>query len=639
MNKKFAFLCKTGVVLLLLACMVCSMVTPAFASYQDLTTKRLKEALQLSNSDVSNYNKNYTANLPVEFVKDKNSYYVALGSGTVTDAFNAAKNSALYVELVADTLGIKSPVGKYGQTIGLGDETLTPIDTLVYIADNKDEIKKADLITYQLDAATFAAASMYDTVDWSKYLSGSALAGMKNFRADMTAELTSELGERNARSVSETLEKMLFQCVVYNAETIKAVKEIRKLNSDAVILVLGLYNPYRGLTVTYHSNTFDIGGWVDEVIKLSNVHLLKNTMSMDKVGFIHTSSIKVSGFSDFVLTDDDTGTSQLATKLVNDRKSQYADKNGHKYIADQIVSALAEPCKHSKTTVANVKAATCKEAGYSGDTVCTACNKVIKAGKATAKASHTYGSWTQTKAPSCTAKGEKERICSVCSVKDVQAVDMLAHTWDAGTVTKEPTCTAKGSKLLTCSVCQKTSTEAIAALGHTWDAGTVVKEPGCETTGSKKVTCTTCQKTSTEEIAALGHTWDAGTVTTAPGCESTGVKTYSCTVTGCTGSKTEDLPAAGHTYGDHVSNNDATCQQDGTKTATCTACGAQDTVADTGSKLPHDYVDGICSNCGANKADEPKEGPSVILIVVLAVAAVACAAGGAAYFLLVVKKR
>ena len=53
----------------------------------------------------------------------------------------------------------------------------------------------------------------------------------------------------------------------------------------------------------------------------------------------------------------------------------------------------------------------------------------------------------------------------------------------------------------------------------------------------------------------------------------------------------------------------------------------------------HDYVDGICSMCGANKADEPKEGPSVILIVVLAVAAVACAAGGAAYFLLVVKKR
>ena len=633
MNKKFAFLCKTGVVFLLLVCMVCSMVTPAFASYRDLTNSRLKEALQLSNSDVSNYNKNYTANLPVEFSKNKNSYYVALGSGTVNGAYGVGRNDAIYADLVTQALGIKT-TSDY-----LGDETLVAQDIMTYIADYKAEIQKADLITYQLDAADFAMESISDAIQWEKYLSGSALTNMKKFRSEMTVELTADLGEKNAKAVAETLEGMLFQCVVYNIETVKAIKEIRKLNSDAAILVLGLYNPYRGLSAVYQGSTFDISGWIDEVIKLSNVHLLKNTMNMDKVGFIDTTGVKVVGFSSVTLTDDDTGTKNLAMKLVRDKKSQYADKTGHEHLKSQIVSALAEPCKHSKTTVANVKAATCKEAGYSGDTVCTACNKVIKAGKATAKAAHAYGSWTQTKAPTCTAKGEKERVCSVCSVKDVQAVDMLAHTWDAGTVTKEPTCTAKGSKKLTCTVCQKTSTEAIAALGHTWDAGTVVKEPGCESTGSKKVTCTTCQKTSTEEIAALGHTWDAGTVTTAPGCESTGVKTYSCTVTGCTGSKIEDLPAAGHTYGDHVSNNDATCQQDGTKTATCTACGAQDTVADTGSKLPHDYVDGICSNCGANKADEPKEGPSVILIVVLAVAAVACAAGGAAYFLLVVKKR
>jgi uncharacterized repeat protein (TIGR01451 family) len=93
-----------------------------------------------------------------------------------------------------------------------------------------------------------------------------------------------------------------------------------------------------------------------------------------------------------------------------------------------------------------------------------------------------------------------------------------------------------------------------------------------------------------------------------------------------------------HTFGEYVSNGDATCTADGTKTATCTACGAQDTVADTGSKLPHDYKDGICANCGANKADEPKEGLPMALVIVLAIAVVACAAGGI-FYLKVIKSK
>ena len=79
-------------------------------------------------------------------------------------------------------------------------------------------------------------------------------------------------------------------------------------------------------------------------------------------------------------------------------------------------------CEHTHTEIRNVKAATCTETGYTGDTYCKDCGVKIKSG---------------TVLP---AKG---------------------HTWDAGVVTQEPTETAEGIKTYTCSVCGMTKTETI----------------------------------------------------------------------------------------------------------------------------------------------------------------------------------
>lgn len=40
-------------------------------------------------------------------------------------------------------------------------------------------------------------------------------------------------------------------------------------------------------------------------------------------------------------------------------------------------------------------------------------------------AAHTFGEWTETKAPTYTEKGEKQRACTVCSYVDKQEVDVL----------------------------------------------------------------------------------------------------------------------------------------------------------------------------------------------------------------------
>ena len=80
-----------------------------------------------------------------------------------------------------------------------------------------------------------------------------------------------------------------------------------------------------------------------------------------------------------------------------------------------------------------------------------------------ATGNHSFGAWKQTKAPTCTAKGEKTRTCSVCGKTETLAVDKIAHTYT--TTVTEATCTEDGKTVYTCS-CGDTYTEGIPAKGH-----------------------------------------------------------------------------------------------------------------------------------------------------------------------------
>lgn len=84
------------------------------------------------------------------------------------------------------------------------------------------------------------------------------------------------------------------------------------------------------------------------------------------------------------------------------------------------------PALGHKTELKNAKAATCTEAGYTGDEVCTVCGETVK-------------------------KGE--------------VIAALGHKWDDGKVTTEPTAREDGVRTFTCTACGATRTEAIPATG------------------------------------------------------------------------------------------------------------------------------------------------------------------------------
>ena len=200
---------------------------------------------------------------------------------------------------------------------------------------------------------------------------------------------------------------------------------------------------------------------------------------------------------------------------------------------------------HQHTEVRNVKEATCKEEGYTGDTYCTDCETKLSDGEPTAK---------------------------------------KAHDWDKGKVTTEATCKNTGVKTYTCNNCGETKTEGIPVTDHIWDNGKVTTKPSCITPGVKTYTCTVCQKTKTEEIPATGHQHT----------EVRNVKEATCTKEGYTGDtyctdcgeKLSDgkiLPKKDHDY-EIKDHKDATCTEDGYTTSFCKNCGDEkkETIKATG---------------------------------------------------------
>ncbi len=100
--------------------------------------------------------------------------------------------------------------------------------------------------------------------------------------------------------------------------------------------------------------------------------------------------------------------------------------------------SMVFPTEHTAAAEkANVKAATCTEAGYSGDVVCGVCGKVLEAGKATPVTSHTF-QWILDKKPTTSEKGIKHEECKICGYKKA-AVEIPAVVPGKGDTTAPAT--------------------------------------------------------------------------------------------------------------------------------------------------------------------------------------------------------
>ena len=244
-----------------------------------------------------------------------------------------------------------------------------------------------------------------------------------------------------------------------------------------------------------------------------------------------------------------------------------ATYDGHTDTKTETIGALGHDIIHH-----DGKTATCTEIGWDEYDTCSRCDYTTY--QEIAALGHVAGEWIVTKEPTCTEKGNKHIVCTVCG-EELEVAEIAANGHTAGdwVTTKEPTCTEKGSKHIVCAECEEELEVAdIDALGHVAGEWVVTKEPTCTEKGSKHIVCTVCgAELETADVDALGHDYQA--VVTAPTCTERGYTTHTCSR--CNDSYVDTyVDALGHNFGEWTVTKEAQEDEKGEEKRTCSVCGA-----------------------------------------------------------------
>ncbi len=186
-------------------------------------------------------------------------------------------------------------------------------------------------------------------------------------------------------------------------------------------------------------------------------------------------------------------------------------------------------CGHEHTELRNAEEATCTEDGYTGDTYCTDCGKLIAAGETIAATGHTTVT-QNAKAATCTEDGYTGDIyCTTCDelVTSGTVIPATGHTTVIQNA-KAATCKEEGyTGDEVCTVCGetvKTGTTIPVTDNHSWDSGVVTKEATEDEEGEKTYTCTVCGATKTESIPKVSPALKVPTVTVSAARAASGTK-------------------------------------------------------------------------------------------------------------------
>lgn len=157
--------------------------------------------------------------------------------------------------------------------------------------------------------------------------------------------------------------------------------------------------------------------------------------------------------------------------------------------------------------------------------------------------------WVTAKKPSCTEDGLEEYRCENCSkLKDTRVLPNFGGHKPSETYYVFPaTCTEKGEKYKLCTVCNfKTESIVLEPLGHEEKEGSahIVIAPTCTEIGTEEYICTRCGRRE-RAVDKLPHELTAvDDKYVAPTCTKNGLRVEYCS--GCENEFETVIPATGH---------------------------------------------------------------------------------------------
>ena len=210
----------------------------------------------------------------------------------------------------------------------------------------------------------------------------------------------------------------------------------------------------------------------------------------------------------------------------------YEEVNNDKLGIEETV-AINYP--HANTEIRDAKEATCTEEGYTGDTYCTDCGKLIAKGEVIPANGHGETEIRDAKEATCTEEGYTgDTYCTVCGDKiaEGEVIPANGHGETEVKGAKDATCTEEGYTGDTyCTVCgdKIADGEVIEAKGHTFENYVSDGNATCTEDGTKTAKCECCDETDTiaDEGSAKGHNYES--VVVKPTVDAEGYTEHTCT--------------------------------------------------------------------------------------------------------------
>jgi len=256
------------------------------------------------------------------YTPDEDSFYVALGDES---AWGEGKE---YGALVAEELGVEY------ECLGAADATIA--DVFATVADNADVIAKADLITVGL-SATGILEDAYnnllegnDTYAWAELVGEEAAAAVAEELAELGLALTEELGDADIAAILLSLvEGFAFNTVEFALTYPALVADIRAINADAAVLVVGMYNPFAGMEF----EGLAIGEYFEYLTVAANAYVKGYAILGQNTVYVDAPAVEVTADS-FDLVE-----LLMDVEYIN---GFYPSEAGHDYIKEQILGVLVE---------------------------------------------------------------------------------------------------------------------------------------------------------------------------------------------------------------------------------------------------------------------------------------------------------
>lgn len=257
--------------------------------------------------------------------------YVAIGDGS------AAAES--YVEKLTAALNAEAAKNSVG-AIEVSNKAYAG-NTVSNERANLSDVSNADLITVGFSNVEFLAKAVNnmtpgEDLDWA------AVVGEENvhYVDELLAEVAAKIAEAGVEGelavmVNNAVEAYAYAAVLYAVELPALVNEIKAVNPEALVIIVGMYNPLDGVSIALSEDAkLDIGEYVDYLVKGVAVHGIAYSL-------ISGNSIYVDAPAVATLNEKtELGIRDLWELIKTGYASLYPSAAGDDYIAAEICDAL-----------------------------------------------------------------------------------------------------------------------------------------------------------------------------------------------------------------------------------------------------------------------------------------------------------